>query len=291
MISAVARIMQPGVKADHMLILEGPQGGEEVDRARRCSPATDWFTDELAEIGSKDAAQQMRGVWIIEIAELDAIGRAEVSRIKAFLTRTVDRYRPPYDRYVVDVPRSACSPAASTPTPICATRPATAASGRSAAAGIDLDALAPRSRPAVGGGGRAYRAGAIWWIDDPDLIALRQRRAGRPLSGRRLGRPDRAVARCRAEAGQSRLRRLRRLARRGRSPSGYPHRRVGRRDPSTGDRDRAWTMGPGPIKCASQPISSARNGSATAPGTPARANTAIGGRPPDGSGASVPTSP
>ena len=65
----------------------------------------DWFTDELAEIGSKDAAQQMRGVWIIEIAELDAIGRAEVSRIKAFLSRTVDRYRPPYERYVIDVPR------------------------------------------------------------------------------------------------------------------------------------------------------------------------------------------
>ena len=31
----------------------------------------------------KDAAQQMRGICIIEIAELDAISRAEVSRIKA----------------------------------------------------------------------------------------------------------------------------------------------------------------------------------------------------------------
>ena len=47
----------------------------------------------------------MRGVWIIEMAELDAIGRAEVSRIKAFLTRTADRYRPPYERYVVTVSR------------------------------------------------------------------------------------------------------------------------------------------------------------------------------------------
>ena len=41
----------------------------------------EWFTDELAEIGSKDAAQQMRGIWIIEIAELDAISRAEVLRL------------------------------------------------------------------------------------------------------------------------------------------------------------------------------------------------------------------
>uniref|UniRef100_UPI001F5B17C6 virulence-associated E family protein n=1 Tax=Magnetospirillum sp. 15-1 TaxID=1979370 RepID=UPI001F5B17C6 len=37
--------------------------------------------------------------------ELDAIGRAEVSRIKSFLSRSVDRYRPPYERYVIDVPR------------------------------------------------------------------------------------------------------------------------------------------------------------------------------------------
>src|SRR5581483_3495467 len=94
MISAVARVMQPGVKADHMLILEGPQGSKKSSAIKTLAGA-DWFTDEIAEIGSKDAAQQMRGIWIIEIAELDAISRAEVSRIKAFLTRTTDRYRPP----------------------------------------------------------------------------------------------------------------------------------------------------------------------------------------------------
>lgn len=104
MISAIARIMTPGAKVDHMLILEGPQGAKK-STALKILAGADWFTDELAEIGSKDAAQQMRGVWIIEIAELDAIGRAEVSRIKSFLTRTVDRYRPPYERYVIDVPR------------------------------------------------------------------------------------------------------------------------------------------------------------------------------------------
>ena len=104
MISAVARIMQPGVKADHMLILEGPQGGKKSSAIKTLAGA-EWFTDELAEIGSKDAAQQMRGVWVVEFAELDAISRAEVSRIKAFLTRTTDRYRPPYERYVITVPR------------------------------------------------------------------------------------------------------------------------------------------------------------------------------------------
>ena len=61
--------------------------------------------DEIAELGSKDAAMQMAGIWCIELAELDAMRRAEVSRLKAFHTRTNDRYRPPYGRIVVDVPR------------------------------------------------------------------------------------------------------------------------------------------------------------------------------------------
>ncbi|WP_096703323.1 VapE domain-containing protein [Magnetospirillum sp. 15-1] len=103
-LSAVARVMDPGAKADQVLILEGPQGAKK-STALKTLAGVEWFTDELAEIGSKDAAQQTRGVWIIEIAELDAIGRAETSRIKSFLSRSVDRYRPPYERYVIDVPR------------------------------------------------------------------------------------------------------------------------------------------------------------------------------------------
>ena len=85
MISAVARIMRPGVKADNMLILEGPQGIRK-STALNVLASDAWFTDELAALGSKDSAQQMRGVWIIEMAELDAIGKADVSRIKAFLS-------------------------------------------------------------------------------------------------------------------------------------------------------------------------------------------------------------
>jgi len=72
MISGVARIMQPGCKVDHMLILEGPQGGKKSSAIKTLAGA-EWFADELAEIGSKDAAQQMRGIWIVEFAELDAI--------------------------------------------------------------------------------------------------------------------------------------------------------------------------------------------------------------------------
>ncbi|MEJ1934423.1 VapE domain-containing protein, partial [Nostoc sp. NIES-2111] len=64
-----------------------------------------WFSDELADIGSKDSAMQAGASWGIEVGELDAMSRAEVSRIKAFFSRSEDKFRPPYGRSVVAVPR------------------------------------------------------------------------------------------------------------------------------------------------------------------------------------------
>jgi predicted P-loop ATPase len=101
--SAIARIMQPGCKADCCLILEGAQGTKKSTALKAL--AWPWFSDELAEIGSKDAALQTRGVWLIEVAELEAMTRAEVGKIKAFMSRAVDRFRPPYGRHLLESPR------------------------------------------------------------------------------------------------------------------------------------------------------------------------------------------
>lgn len=104
MVSSVARIMQPGCKADCILILEGAQGTRKSTALKTLFDP--WFTDEIAEFGSKDACLQMSGRWCIEVAELDAMSRIGVDRLKSFLSRSVDRFRPPFGRKVIDVPRS-----------------------------------------------------------------------------------------------------------------------------------------------------------------------------------------
>ena len=104
MISGVARVCQPGVKADCALVLEGPQGlGKSSALKALSSP---WFTDEIAALGTKDAAEQTLGIWVVELAELDALIRAsDIAAAKAFMSRSTDRFRMSYGRRVAEHPR------------------------------------------------------------------------------------------------------------------------------------------------------------------------------------------
>lgn len=96
LIGAVARIYKPGCKNDTCLILEGEQGTLKSTALRKLTEP--WFTDDMPELGTKDAALQTRGVWLIELSELDAMSRTDVARVKAFMSRPTDRFRPPFGR-------------------------------------------------------------------------------------------------------------------------------------------------------------------------------------------------
>lgn len=104
--SAVARMLQPGVKADQMLVLEGEQGlGKSRLLAALC-PKESWFSDSIKSMTGKEAAEDLQGVWIVELPEMHTYRRSDVDGVKAFITRQVDRYRPAYGRHVIERPRS-----------------------------------------------------------------------------------------------------------------------------------------------------------------------------------------
>jgi predicted P-loop ATPase len=170
LISAVARIFHPGAKADCCLILEGPQGIRKSTALRTI--AGEYFTDELADLGSKDAAMQTRGVWIIELSELDNLSHAEVARIKAFMSRTTDRFRPPYGMRLVESPRQCVF--AGTVNHCTYLRDETG--GRRfwpvVCGRIDVDTLA-RDRDQLWAEAKVrFDSGYVWWLDTPDLVQL-----------------------------------------------------------------------------------------------------------------------
>jgi putative DNA primase/helicase len=83
-------VEQPGCKADHVLTLEGPQGMLKSSALQAL--AEPWFTDRISHLGGKDAAMEISGIRLVELAELDALLRATLSTIKAFVSRCHDGF-------------------------------------------------------------------------------------------------------------------------------------------------------------------------------------------------------
>ncbi len=99
----VARILHPGCKADSTLVLSGPQNiGKSFVLSRLGGK---FFSDTLPTIQGKEGMVAIQGSWIVEAGEMQAMTRAGNEEIKAYLTRQVDKFRPPYGKRVQEYPR------------------------------------------------------------------------------------------------------------------------------------------------------------------------------------------
>lgn len=96
--AAVARIFEPGIKFDLVLILVGEQGTYKSTFVKKLG--MDWFSDTFTTVQGKESFEQIQGAWIIEIAELSGLKKAEVETIKHYIAKREDSFRPAYGRVV-----------------------------------------------------------------------------------------------------------------------------------------------------------------------------------------------
>lgn len=104
--AAVARIYRPGVKFDCVPVLDGEQG------IGKSSIVKDLVTSEyyseslsLTDMDDKSGAEKLQGFWVVEIGELAGMKKADIEKVKAFLSTADDKYRPSYGKTVESHPR------------------------------------------------------------------------------------------------------------------------------------------------------------------------------------------
>lgn len=103
-VAGVQRVMEPGSYMDYTMVFIGEEGIGKSKLLDRISRDTRWFVDSCPITG-KEAYENIRGKWIVEIAELVGLRKSDTDEVKNFLSKRSDFYRAAYDRYPQDQPR------------------------------------------------------------------------------------------------------------------------------------------------------------------------------------------
>jgi hypothetical protein len=174
LVSAVARAISPGCKADSVLILEGSQGLGKSS-ALRILAGDDWFGDALPPMATKDASDYIRGKWIIEMAELSNINKAEVEVVKAFVSRAEERFRPAYGRNEVTYPRACVFAGSTNKSDYLRDETGNRRFWPLRCGAIDLDGLGEARDKLWAAAYHAYQAKEEWWLSGyAEAIARRE---------------------------------------------------------------------------------------------------------------------
>ena len=106
LVGGAARIIAPSCKHDHLPVIIGPQRWGKSSGLAALMPAPGWFFDDLSvDLIDRDTKEALVAKWLVELAEFPHI-RKEAERVKAFFSRSTDRFRRAYDRLTNDWPRT-----------------------------------------------------------------------------------------------------------------------------------------------------------------------------------------
>lgn len=101
--AAVTRVFEPGRKFDYVMVLVGEQATYKSTFIAKLGQQ--WFSDTFITVQGKESFEQLRGAWLIEIAELSGFRRSEIETIKHFITKSEDSYRAAYARTITTYKR------------------------------------------------------------------------------------------------------------------------------------------------------------------------------------------
>lgn len=104
--AAVARIYEPGTKFDCVPVLDGDQGIGKSSIVKDLV-TSDYYSETLSltDMDDKSGAEKLQGFWVVEIGELAGMKKADIEKVKAFLSTSDDKYRPSYGKVVESHPR------------------------------------------------------------------------------------------------------------------------------------------------------------------------------------------
>lgn len=102
--SLAARAIHPGCKVDTMIVLESPQGAGKSSVCGAMVPPG-WFGVINRSPDDPKFIVELQGKLVIELAELNALSRADIRKIKSVLSTESDYMLLPYAHHATDLPR------------------------------------------------------------------------------------------------------------------------------------------------------------------------------------------